>query len=88
MGFEDYLESNLSTHKDDLSKEQINYLKGLYDKLLILQNKANMVNGNKEEYAKVMQQVTEASQKLAGSMEELKDSFGIEEFEDISRHSM
>ena len=42
MGFEEYLNSNLGRFKDELSQKEIKELKGLYDKLYIMKNKANM----------------------------------------------
>ena len=98
MSFEDYLSSNLGSYKDELSKEQLMQIKGLYDKLLIWQNTAQIAFkkglDNKQnidytnDYEKAMEQVSTASQKLSSMMDDLKSSFGIENFEDSSRRSM
>ena len=42
MNFDEYLESNLGSFKDDLTEAQREELKSAYDKLLILQNTATM----------------------------------------------
>jgi hypothetical protein len=98
MSFDDYLTSNLGTYKDDLNKEQVAFLKSLYDKLLIWQNTANIalqkgLDSKREvdytnDYEKAMAQVSDASQKLAAAMAEIKQNYGIEELEDNAKHSM
>jgi hypothetical protein len=98
MGFEEYLESNLGSYKDDLTKEQLAQLKGAYDKLLIWQNTANItfqkgIEGKSKvdftnDYEKAMEQVQNAGQKLSDIMNGIKLGFGIENPEDISKHSM
>lgn len=98
MSFEDYLDSNLGSYKDELTKEQLTELKVLYDKLLIWQNTANIalekgLDPNSKvdytnDYEKAMAQVGEASQKLSSAVKNIKASFGIEELEDSTRHTM
>ena len=98
MGFEEYLTSQLGSHIDELSKEQVAEIRKLYDKLLIWQNTAEItlkkgLNNSAgidytNDYEKAMKQVGEASQELASKIKEYKDYFGIEEFEDASRMKM
>ena len=95
MNFEEYLESNLGSYKDELSKEQLSSLKEAYDKLLIWQNTANIalessINDKKDinDYDKTMIKVQDSAQKLSDIMNEVKVSFGIENFEDSSKKSM
>ena len=95
MNFEEYLESNLGSYKDELSKEQLSSLKEAYDKLLIWQNTANIalessINDKKDinDYDKTMIKVQDSAQKLSDIMNEVKVSFGIENFEDSSKRSM
>ena len=83
MGFEEYLNSNLGRFKDELSQKEIKELKGLYDKLYIMKNKANMADNKK-----VNEQVEEAAQKLAAKIQYYKDRYDIVHFEDISTISM
>ena len=92
MSFEDYLDSNLGSYKDELTKEQLTELKVLYDKLLIWQNTANIalekgLDSKRQvdytnDYNKAMVQVGEAAQKLSTAVKNIKASFGIEELED------
>ncbi len=96
MDFEEYLESNLGSHKEDLSNDQLTALKSAYDKLLIWQNTANMAfqkslnskQVDNNDYEKAMEQVQNAGQRLSDLMNATRGSFGIENLEDNSKHSM
>ena len=97
MNFNDYLQEQFGSYADEISNENIQKLKGEYDKLLIWQNTANIAlkkglenKGDLDytnDYEKAMNNVQNTSSKLISEVNRIKKELGIEE--DItSQHRM
>lgn len=88
MTFEDYLQEQFGSFVSELSNEDVQKLKVVYDKLLIWQNTADItlkqgLKGKEVDYTndfeKAMKNVKEASFKLTTEVNQLKAKLGIEE---------